>query len=123
MTTIQVYTDRQGTEYKLIKPNRVNWVVERLSDGARMKGDARIFTFLESREVEDEPIDPLIRIGAIVDLKPDCPIVVKGNAAPGDTYVVIGFGVAPNEFRIINVGGNPRNSYYKSIHARYLTRG
>lgn len=120
---INVYTDRQGTEYKLIKANRVNWIVERLSDGNRMKGNAAIFTLQGTRQVEEDVIDPLIRIGAIVDLKPNCPLVVNGRAQAGDTYVIIGFGDALNEYKIITVGGNPRNSYIKSMHARYLTRG
>lgn len=118
---IHVYTDRHGVEYKLIKRNRVNWIVERLSDGNRMKGPAGIFTFLETRIIEEATVDPLIRIGSIVELLPDCPLVVNGRAKAGDVYVCIGFGEALNEFRIINAGGNPRNSYIRSMHARYLT--
>lgn len=119
----QIVKDRQGTEYKLIKANRVNWIVERLSDGRRMKGNAAIFTFdrVEKDDVED--VDPLIRIGAIVQLKPNCPLVTDPRIPhqADDWFVVIGFGEAPNEFRIIEAGGNARNSYFKSIHARYLS--
>lgn len=121
MSAIQVYTNRDGVEHKLIKRNRVNWIMERLSDGARFKGDSRLWTFLETRQVEEESLNPLIRVGALVELLPDCPIVKSGRAKAGDMYVIIGFGQAVNEFKIIEVGGNPRGTYYKSIHARYLT--
>lgn len=124
MPTIHVYTNPRGEELKLIKPNRVNWIMEHLSDGRRVKGDARLYTFLETRDIDPEPpVNPLIRIGAIVDLLPDAPPVKAGRARPGDTYVIIGFGLAPNEFKIIEAGGNPGNSYYKSVHAKHLSLG
>jgi hypothetical protein len=118
---IHVYTNPQGEEVKLIKPNRVHWITERLSDGQRFKGPASLYTFVETREVQEEPVNPLIRIGAIVELLPTCPIVKSGRAKAGDVYVIIGHGLAPREFKIIEVGGNPGNSHYKSIHAKFLT--
>lgn len=120
---MQIVKDRQGVEYKLIKANPVNWIVERLSDGRRMRGNAAIFTFdrVEKDKVED--VDPRVRIGAIVQLKPDCPLVTNPQIPhqADDWFVVIGFGEAANEFKIIEAGGNPRNAYFKSIHARYLS--
>lgn len=119
----QIFKDRHGTEYKLIKPNRVNWIVERVSDGRRMKGNASIFTFSHNIEEEAETFDPLLRVGAIVRLNADCPIVLdhRNSHTEGDYFIVLGFGDAPNEFKIIEAGGNPRNLFYKSVHARHLT--
>jgi hypothetical protein len=119
----QIVKDRQGVEYNLIKANRVNWVVERRSDGRRMKGNAAIFTYDRTEADTTPPINPLFRVGAIVNLLPDCPIVkdVRNPHKAGDFFVIIGFGDVPGEFRIIEAGGNARNQYFKSIHARYLT--
>jgi len=119
----QIVKDRQGTEYKLIKANRVNWVVERVSDGRRMKGNAAIFTPVRFEEDTAPPINPMFRVGAIVNLLPDCPIVkdVRNPHKAGDFFVIIGFGDVPGEFKIIEAGGNPRNQYFRSISARYLS--
>jgi len=119
----QIVKDMQGVEYTLIKANPKNWIVERRSDGRRMKGDARIFTPVRVEADTTPPINPMFRIGAIVNLLPDCPIVTdpRNSHKAGDFFVIIGFGQAPGEFRIIEAGGNDRNQYYKSIPARYLT--
>lgn len=123
MITRQIFKDREGTEYKLVKANRVNWLVERVSDGKKLKGNAAIFTFSHTIQEEAETYDPLLRIGAIVRLNADCPIVLdhRNSHTEGDYFIVIGFGLVPNEWKIIEAGGNPRNSYWKSIHSRHLT--
>lgn len=116
----QIYTDRHGTEYALIKANRVNWVVERLSDQRRMKGNASIFTYVRTEQVEAPKVSPYLRPGALVNLKADCPLVKNGKAKEHDFYVILGFGEVPGEFKIIEVGGNDRNSYWRSIPGHTL---
>lgn len=121
--TRELIKDSKGTEYYLIKANRVNWIVERVSDGARLKGPAQMFTPIGIKQVEAPTINPLIRIGAMVRVneKADIWSYTKflNSYLRSQEFVIIGFGVAPGEFKIIELGGNPRNTYY-SIHGKDL---
>lgn len=120
---VQILRDRQGVEYKLIKANRVNLVVERLSDGRRMKGNTAIFDHVRLEEDTAPLVDPRIRPGALVKLLPNTPILMNSkHEYDEDTiFVVLGYGIAPREFRIIEVGGNERNTYFKSVPADEMT--
>jgi hypothetical protein len=119
----QIVVDNKGTRYYLIKANRVNWVVERISDGNRMQGNAAIFKFEGVEEVEAPKVDSRIRIGAMVTVAATASILSYTkftNAYDADQqFVIIGFGKAPGEFKIIELGGNARNTYY-NIHGKDL---
>jgi len=110
----QIVKDHQGNEYKLIKANRVNWVVERLSDGERLQGRAIMFTHVRWEEDKIEEVDPLIRIGAMVKVKADANMRrnPKFAADKDKTFVIIGFD-GMHGFKCTELGGNARNSYWK----------
>lgn len=119
----QIVVDNKGTRYYLIKPNRVNWVVERISDGNRMQGNAAIFKFEGVEEVEAPKVDSRIRIGAMVRVNEKATVWNYSkfyNAYSTDqNFVIMGFGKTPGEFKIIELGGNARNTYY-NIHGKDL---
>lgn len=121
--TREIVKDNKGIEYYLIKANRVNWVVERISDGARLQGNARMFTLAGVKEVEAPAVDPRIRIGAVIRVRPSANIWTysKFNNAYEyeQNFVIMGFGGALGEFKIIELGGNTRNTYY-NIHGKDL---
>lgn len=119
----EIVKDNKGVEYYLIKANRVNWDVERISDGARLRGNASIFTFDRTVQVEAPIVSPLIRIGATVRVNPKANIWTfkkfTNEYEYDQKFVIIGFGSALGEFKIIEAGGNPRNTYY-NIHGKEL---
>jgi hypothetical protein len=121
--TRELVKDNKGTEYYLIKANRVNWVVERVSDGRRMEGKAYIFSYVGAKEVEAPKVDPRIRIGALVQVNESASIWSYSkflNAYTRDQkFVIMGFGSALGEFKIIELGGNARNTFY-NIHGKDL---
>jgi hypothetical protein len=121
--TRELVKDNKGIEYYLVKANRVNWIVERVSDGARLQGNARLFTYVGAKEVEAAPVDPRIRIGAMVRVKEDANIWSYSKFASSyrhdQNFFVMGFGKGLGELKIINVGGNDRNTYY-NIHGKDL---
>lgn len=121
--TRELVKDNKGVEYYLIKANRVNWIVERVSDGRRMEGKAFIFSYVGAKEVEAPKVDPRIRIGAVVRVRPSSDIwnYSKFNNAYEyeQNFVIMGFGKVPGEFKIIELGGNARNTYY-NLHGKDL---
>lgn len=123
--TKELVVDTEGIEYYLVKMNRVNWIVERISDGARLQGPAQMFTLKGIAQVEAPVIDPLIRIGALVRVKPDANIwsykKFTNEYEYEQQFVIMDFGKIHGEFRIIEVGGNARNTYYQ-LPAKDLVR-
>lgn len=121
--TRELLKDSKGIEYYLIKANRVNWVVERISDGARLQGPGRMFTPVGIKEVEAPTVDPRIRIGAMIRVSPNSDIWSYSKFTNAYDYeqnfFVMGFGKAPGEFKIIEVGGNSKNTYY-NLHGKDL---
>jgi hypothetical protein len=121
--TRELVKDNKGTEYYLIKANRVNWVVERVSDGRRMEGKAYIFSYVGAKEVEAPKVDPRIRIGALVQVNESASIWSYSKFLKAYTrdqkFVIMGFGSTLGEFKIIELGGNTRNTFY-TIHGKDL---
>lgn len=121
--TKETVVDTKGVEYYLIKANRVNWVVERISDGVRLQGPASIFTYKGIAQVEVPTVDPRIRIGAIVKVNETAALrsysKFSNTYGSNSEFVIMGFGKVLGEFKIIEVGGNSRNTYY-NIHGKDL---
>jgi len=119
----EIVKDNKGIEYYLIKANRVNWIVERISDGVRLQGPGTMFTYLATKEVEAASFDALIRIGALVRVNPNADIWKYTKFTNAYDYeqkfVIMGFGKVPGEFKVIELGGNARNTYY-GIHGKDL---
>jgi len=119
----EIVKDKQGVEYYLIKANRVNWIVERISDGARLEGKAYLFSIVGAKEVDAPVVDLGIRIGAMVRVNPKSDIwkYAKFNNAYEfeQKFVIIGFGKIPGEWKVMELGGNTRNTYY-GIHGKDL---
>lgn len=121
--TRELVKDNKGVEYYLIKANRVNWIVERVSDGRRMEGKAFIFSYVGAKEVEAPKVDPRIRIGAMVRVDAEAGVWKYSKFSNAynmhQQFVIMGFGKAPGEFKVIELGGNARNTYY-NIHGKDL---
>lgn len=118
---IEIVKDTTGKEYRLIKQNRVNWIVEELETGRRVQGNGLMFTHVRFDEPKVPTVDPLIRIGARVVVKKDASIRRNPKFAKdaNKTFVLIGFGSIHGDFKAIEEGGNTRNSYW-SISATEL---
>jgi hypothetical protein len=121
--TKELLKDSKGIEYYLIKANRVNWIVERVSDGARLQGPGRMFTPVGIKQVETAAVSPLIRIGAVVKVNEKATIwsysKFLNTYSRDQKFVIMGFGKVPGEFKIIELGGNARNTYY-NLHGKDL---
>jgi hypothetical protein len=121
--TKELLKDSKGIEYYLIKANRVNWIVERVSDGARLQGPGRMFTPVGIKQVETAAVSPLIRIGAVVKVNEKATIwsysKFLNTYSRDQKFVIMGFGKVPGEFKIIELGGNARNTYY-NLHGKEL---
>lgn len=111
---IEIVKDPKGVEYKVVKRNRVNWVVEELKDGTRWNWPHHALTHVRYEEEKIAATNPLIRIGARVVLKKDASIRKNPKFARNadKTFVLIGFGKALGDFKAIEEGGNARNSYW-----------
>lgn len=110
----EVVKDNRGNEYYLIKPNRVNWVVEEIKTGKRVQGPRQMFTHVRWENPKPVEIDPRVRIGALVKVKADAGMRAnpKFAADKDKTFVVIGFDGLEG-FKCTELGGNARNSYWK----------
>jgi hypothetical protein len=111
---IEIVKDRRGTEYKLVKRNRVNWIVEELESGKRLQGNGIQFEHVRYDKPEVSAVDPRIRIGARVIIKKDAPIRMNPKFAKDQdkTFVLIGFGTIMGDFKAIEEGGNSRNAFW-----------
>jgi len=111
---IEIVKDPNGVEYKVIKRNRVNWMVESLDGGGRWNWPHQALTHVRYEEEKTEWIDPMVRIGARVVIKKDAAARKNPKFAKDadKTFVLIGFGKAPGDFKAIEMGGNARNSYW-----------
>ena len=110
---VEIVSNFAGEEFKVIKRNRVNWVLED-SKGVRWNYKALGLKHVRWEEAKEEPINQLIRIGAVVKVKEDAPIRqnTKFVKDAHKRFVIIGFGKNPGDFSIIELGGNMRNSYW-----------
>jgi hypothetical protein len=113
MAQVEIVKTFDGKEMKVIKRNRVNYVLED-DKGVRWNYKAIGLTFVRWEEEKTPEIDPLIRIGATVKVKSDAALrrSPKFAALQHKSFVIIGFGKAPGDFNIIEAGGNARNSYW-----------
>jgi hypothetical protein len=110
---VEIVKTFDGKEMKVIKRNRVNFVLED-EKGVRWNYKAIALTHVRWEEEKAPEIDPRIRIGAEVKIKADAPL--RRNAKfmkdAHKHFVIIGFGKAPGDFNIIEKGGNVRNTYW-----------
>lgn len=114
---VEIVKAFDGTEYKAVKKNRVNWIVEDLKTGNRLQGNGRMFTHVRFEEEKKETVDPLIRIGAVVRVKESAPIWMNAKfsrtTSKKQAFVIMGFGKSLGDFKCITLGGNEGNRYWE----------